>query len=88
MEAMALGKPLIVSDNGGLPELVDDGRNGYIYHAADGADALANCICKFDSLAQTEYETMAKCSLDKAKQMFSPERYIEKIEGYYAEYRS
>lgn len=88
MEAMALGKPLIVSDNGGLPELVDDGRNGFIYHAADGADALANCICKFDSLSQTEYETMAKCSLDKAKQMFNPERYIEKIEGYYAEYRS
>ena len=31
MEAMALGKPLIVSDNGGLPELVEDGVNGYIY---------------------------------------------------------
>jgi glycosyltransferase involved in cell wall biosynthesis len=31
MEAMSSGKPLIVSSMGGLPELVDNNLNGYIY---------------------------------------------------------
>ena len=31
MEAMALGKPLIVSNLGGLPELVEQNKNGYIF---------------------------------------------------------
>ena len=30
LEAIALGKPAIVSNNGGLPEIVDDGKTGFI----------------------------------------------------------
>jgi glycosyltransferase involved in cell wall biosynthesis len=80
MEAMALGKPLIVSNNGGLPELVDDGKNGYVYNANDGADALAVSIQKIVALTQDEYKSMAKCSLDKAKELFNPDSYVDKIE--------
>lgn len=85
MEAMALGKPLIVSDCGGLPELVENGRNGFLYHAADGANALAGCMEGMNRLSPAEYEAMAQCSLDKAKQLFSPEQYITEIEKLYAE---
>lgn len=85
MEAMALGKPLIVSDNGGLPELVDDGKNGYVYEAKKGADALAGCIQKMNELTQDEYKAMAECSLDKAENMFNPNKYIDEIEKYYTE---
>lgn len=35
MEAMAAGKPVIVSDLGGLPELVEDGVTGYVVKAFD-----------------------------------------------------
>lgn len=88
MEAMALGKPLIVSDNGGLPELVDDGKNGYVYSAEKGTDALADCIQKMMGLTEAEYKVLAECSLVKAKRLFNPDRYVDQIEKYYAEIRS
>lgn len=78
MEAMALGKPLIVSNYGGLPELVEDGVNGYIYEKT--ADALAECIEKMQSLNQETYQAMARASLEKAKAMFDAEKYVDVIE--------
>jgi glycosyltransferase involved in cell wall biosynthesis len=85
MEAMALGKPLIVSDNGGLPELVDDGKNGYVYRAKTGADGLAGCIRKMNGLQPDEYKAMAECSLGKAKELFHADGYVDEIEKYYEE---
>lgn len=35
LEAMACRKPVIVSDVGGLPELIVDGKNGYVFSAGD-----------------------------------------------------
>lgn len=81
MEAMALGKPLIVSNNGGLPELVDDGVNGYIYEK--DADALAKCIEKILRLPDDEYKEMACSSLEKAKAMFDAGHYVEEIEHWH-----
>lgn len=40
-EAMALGKPVIASRIGGLPEVVQDGRVGYLFEAGD-ANQLAD----------------------------------------------
>lgn len=81
MEAMALGKPLIVSSNGGLPELVDDGVNGYVYR--QGADALAACIEKMLHLSGDAYLEMAHSSLEKAKSMFDAHKYVAEIENWY-----
>ena len=86
MEAMAQGKPLIVSDLGGLPELVEDGVNGYIY--GKSSDNLANCILKQLQLSEEEYRAMALASLDRAKQMFSPSSYVEQIEAHYSTFKA
>jgi glycosyltransferase involved in cell wall biosynthesis len=83
MEAMALGKPLIVSDYGGLPELVEDGVNGYVYPAVEGADALSACIQKMQALPQEVYCAMSASALQKARQMFDPNQYIDELEKYY-----
>lgn len=83
MEAMALGKPLIVSDNGGLPELVENGVNGYVYPAAQGAQALAACIQDMINLSPEAYHAMAQASLEKARDMFDAENYVDEIERYY-----
>lgn len=80
MEAMAAGKPLIVSNLGGLPELVEDGVNGYIY--SGGSQALAECIRKMLALGDGEYEKMADESLRRAKELFSAERYVQQLEYY------
>ena len=43
LEAMALGKPMIMTDIGGAREQVRDGENGLVYPAGD-INALAHCL--------------------------------------------
>lgn len=81
MEAMALGKPLIVSKNGGLPELVEHEINGYIYDKT--SDSLAEFINKMLQLPEESYILMCNNSLNRAKNMFSAEKYVKELEKYY-----
>lgn len=78
MEAMAMGKPLIVSNQGGLPEVVEDGKNGYVYQG--GSDELAECIDKMMQLSTEEYTEMSQCSLKKAKKLFDADKYVVELE--------
>jgi len=88
MEAMAVGKPLIVSDNGGLPELVEHGKNGYVYSAKEGSNALASCINSMMSLDDISYYEMCQSSVEFAMNTFSTDKYIDQIVSYYAEYKN
>ena len=81
MEAMAMGKPLIVSANGGLPELVEEGANGYICH--HGVEELARCILKMLTLSDEAYQVMSQCALKKAKTMFDAAAYVKELEQQY-----
>ena len=81
MEAMAVGRPLIVSGNGGLPELVDDGENGYVYRG--GSEELAACIQKMLALDAEAYEAMSHASMERAKALFDAEKYVEALEAKY-----
>ena len=78
MEAMALGKPLIVSNKGGLPELVEDGKNGFIYSDFDG---LKKSIKKINALSKEEYSEFCVNSLEKAKKYFNPDLYVDELIG-------
>ena len=75
-ESLALGKPLIVSNHGGLPELVDGNENGYIF---DSEEELKNSINKMISLDEEKYSKMCKHSLAKAIKMFDCETYVKYI---------
>ena len=81
MEAMAMGKPLIVSGNGGLPELVENGENGYLY--GQRPEELAECIRSLLSLPEEDYRTMSRKSLEKAKDMFDADGYVKCLEQQY-----
>lgn len=50
IEAMALGKPCIVSDSAGVHEIVDDGKNGLIFRCGDVEDLSK----KMDKLIKNE----------------------------------
>ncbi len=82
LEAMVKGRPCIVSNLGGLPELVEDGKNGYVFQARD-VDSLRGAIEKLLSLNAEEYSGMCTDALNKAKEEFDPNRYLDRLFGEY-----
>jgi len=44
LEAMALGKPIVASRSGGLPELLDEGRAGILFEP-DNVEAMVSAVC-------------------------------------------
>lgn len=83
MEAMASGKPVIVSSLGGLPEIVLNNRTGYICDPFSPA-SLARCIEKMERLPDNRYLEMAKTALNFSQKEFSAGWYLKKIEEHYA----
>lgn len=83
LEAMAMGKPLIVSDLGGLPELVEDGVHGYVYPASGGAEALAERLAAMRDLSPAEYEGFCRRTADRARQWFDAAAYVHRLEELY-----
>ena len=84
MEAMSQGKPVIVTNYGGLPEIVEDGKTGFICSPFD-SDDLKNSIKKVCSLSDAEYKAMSSCAVEKAKIEFSPVTYAQKLTQKYNE---
>ena len=82
MEAMSQGKPVIVSNYGGLPEIVSDGKTGFICKPFD-SDDLKSCIEKVCTLSADEYRQMGINAVNSAKADFNPEKYVEKLTELY-----
>ena len=67
LEAMATGLPIIVYDNGGLPEAIPERQNG-IMVATNDIDAVAQAILRIYQLPSAERQSMgAKSSAIAAK---------------------
>ena len=82
MEAMAFGKPVIVSSLGGLPEMVESGVNGFIAKPFDITD-LSNIIGKMCVLDKEDIVKMGNNSLNKSKILFDNLKYVDSIVKYY-----
>lgn len=70
IEAMAAGLPCIGTNRNAMPEIIEDGVNGYIVEACDSDDLASKIIKAFkdpDGLAQ-----MGKASMEKAQKYFWP----------------
>jgi glycosyltransferase involved in cell wall biosynthesis len=61
LEAIALGKPLIVTNAGALPDLVDHGRTGYIV-PVQKPSAIADAMLTFFEQSREEQHKMAESS--------------------------
>lgn len=82
MEAMAAGKPVIVSNIGGLPEIVEDRKTGLICKAFD-AESLAECIKKMGSISISDYQEMSSSSVSRARNLFDANEYLVGLEKQY-----
>jgi glycosyltransferase involved in cell wall biosynthesis len=78
LDALVFGLPIIASNVGGIPELIDDGKNGFLCEL-DDSDALSEAVLKLnqnpdlrESIGQTNREKSAGYSENQMTR-----RYIE-----------
>ncbi|MFO8099190.1 MAG: N-acetyl-alpha-D-glucosaminyl L-malate synthase BshA [Salinibacter sp.] len=85
LEAMACRVPTVVSDVGGLPELVNDGETGFLC-PLDDLDAFT---ARTRQLLTNEelHETMAAAARERAVETFDLDRVVPLYEDYYRRVR-
>ena len=83
LEAMATGLPLLAARSRALPELVDDGVNGYLFEPGSVQDAT-RCMALLADQPDL-WQQMSKGSLEKVK-IHSLDHVISSYEELYAEY--
>lgn len=81
LEAMAAKMPVVATNVGGLPEIIDDGITGYIVPAKNPI-ALAKKISLLASNPQLRQQ-MGEAGYARAKEKFSKEEMIEKTFATY-----
>ncbi len=81
MEAFACSRPVVASDVGGIPEMVDDGVNGYLFPVGD-VDALVERLGAMldDTAGRRE---MGRRAREKAERLYNREEHYRRIEEIY-----
>src|SRR5688572_243240 len=82
LEGAALGKPLIVSRIGGLPELVVDEESGWSFEPRSVVD-LARTLRRVADLPDADVEAAGRAARRRIEEEFSPKRYLERIRDVY-----
>jgi glycosyltransferase involved in cell wall biosynthesis len=80
LEAMALGKPVVATRVGGVPELVSDGESGVLAPPGDPA-ALAAALA--GALASDRREAMGEAGRRRVRDHFSAARMIRETQAVY-----
>lgn len=79
LETLAIGKPIIGSNMGGIPELVIDNENGFIYNTVDELTEKMNILFENNELVKEFSEKSKKL----AKQNYDREAYYNKLKQIY-----
>ncbi len=83
IESLASGKAVVATEVGGVPELIEEGKNGYIVEK-ENPDSVADGIIK--AVADPEKtKTMGKNAQDETIRKFSSQRLMEEIDSLYQE---
>lgn len=80
MEAQAVGRPVIVSNNGGLPELVENDVTGYIVKPKNVADLKDKLVCCVGE------KWNAEKIVEEAKKKYITQNYANKILKAYKDF--
>ncbi|MEE8422932.1 MAG: glycosyltransferase family 4 protein [Thermodesulfobacteriota bacterium] len=80
LEAYAYGFPVIAANRGGIPEIISEGKTGFLFDP-DDKNGLLRCLEKFTS-DRTLSSRMSAACFDEAKR-FSTEEIVNKYVGIY-----
>lgn len=77
-QANMMGKPVIAARINGIPEYVEEGRNGYLFPPGD-AEALAAAMKKVSGLSSQAYACLSAHSCVYAREAFSYPAHYQKL---------
>lgn len=78
LEAQAMGKPVIASDYGVMPQRVENGKTGMIFRADDSLE-LAQCLDEMTEMDDEAYQAMCRAAKADAKKRYHPDAYAKRI---------
>jgi glycosyltransferase involved in cell wall biosynthesis len=82
LEGAALGKPLIVSRAGGLPELVVENASGWSFESRS-VEELTAVLRRVAELPDAEVAAVGLAARQRVEDEYSPRRYLERIRSIY-----
>jgi glycosyltransferase involved in cell wall biosynthesis len=85
-EAFTMGKPVIGSRIGGITELIDHGKDGFLFQAGS-SDDLRSCIRRFHDQPGLAAR-MGRAARLKAEKMIAPDVHYSQLMRYYEEVQS
>ena len=83
LEALAHGIPVAAFAVGGLPELIEHGRNGWLVPAGDTA-AMTATVARWRQLPESVRRDMAAAARATVASRFTPEAQLERLLAVYA----
>lgn len=83
LESFACGRPVIGSRVGAIPELIEDGENGYLVEPGDVA-SLQDALVRMANQPQSEVIAMGQAGLKKVLSRFTLEHHIGQLLDFYA----
>ena len=78
-EALAMGKPLVLSDNNGMHEMIQPGKNGFLVRTGDSKNA-SEVIEKFFNMSHEELKAMSYASRNIYLNKFSSEAVFKQFD--------
>ncbi|WP_353740460.1 glycosyltransferase family 4 protein [Desulfolithobacter dissulfuricans] len=81
-QAFAAGKPVIGSNRGGIPELIDHGARGFVYEASS-PEALATAMRKLGNGKDDVVKDMGRRARSYVEEEFNDKRFYERLMGIY-----
>ncbi|MAM28741.1 MAG: colanic acid biosynthesis protein [Flavobacteriaceae bacterium] len=82
VEAMAVGLPVLSTNCGGVPELIEHGVNGWMIPIRNPT-AMAEGILNFTNLSENEIESVRRAARKKVEKQHNEAQMIEGMVGFY-----
>lgn len=83
IEAMACGTPVIAYGRGSVPEIVSDGKTGFVVSPERGVDGLVEAVDRIYTMSEQEYQLLRYNCRKHVEEKFTVERMVEGYEKVY-----
>jgi glycosyltransferase involved in cell wall biosynthesis len=83
LEAFAYAKPVIGSRIGGIPEMIDDGINGFLFEPGNSEDLRSKIEAVVHLLPESTVRQMGMAAREKVEKEYSPKLHYERLIAIY-----